>query len=323
MADIEAPIRPPATSTGRPLVELLSALAARGYDFVTPTPSTCRRMAEQPAPARPGLRDIFGWSRPFTEPDLDGGLMDLLRAADLLEDLGGRYRSRVRVSAVHGRLFLHSAFPTNTAEAVFLGPDSYRFADLVAAELRQGPAVSSILDIGAGAGVGGIVADRYAPGAAITLSDVNPHALTLAAANAEHARVGARLVRACGLEGTTGDFDLIIANPPYIAGASGRIYKDGGDLHGARLSLDWTRQGLARLAPGGRMILYTGSAILSGGRDQLRERLEDLTAGGGFSLRYRELDPDIFSSELRRAAYADVERLAAVGAVVTSVTPRR
>lgn len=312
MADIEAP----PVSAIQPLTELLRGLARRGYCFVTPTPSTCRRMAERPTD-RPTLRDIFGWSRVFSEADIDRDLLDALRAGDLVERLGdGRYRSQVRVSAVHERLFLHSAFPANTAEAVFLGPDSYRFADLVAAEMQHGPPVGSILDIGAGAGVGGIVAARHAPGASVTLTDINPRALILAAANAAHTGVDASLVRACGLDGVSGPFDLIIANPPYIAGTSGRIYKDGGDLHGARLSLDWARQGMTRLAPSGRMVLYTGSAILCGGIDELRRRLEAMTAESGFRLRYRELDPDIFSGELQRPAYADVERLAAVGAVI-------
>ena len=296
---------------------LLAALARRGYDFVTPTPSTCRRMAEQPAPERPSLRDVFGWSRPFAEGELDREVLELLDSTDRLENLGGTYRSRVRVSVVHGRLFLHSAFPANTADAVFLGPDSYRFADLVAAELTHRPTPKTILDIGAGAGVGGVVAAKYAPGAKVTLTDVNPAALTLAAANAEYAGVHAELVRGYGLEAAPRDLDLIIANPPYIAGASGRTYKDGGDLHGAQLSLDWARQGMTRLKSGGRMVLYTGSAILAGGVDQLRSLLASAMVGGEFTLSYRELDPDIFSGELRRSAYSDVERIAAVGAVIT------
>jgi hypothetical protein len=45
--------------------------------------------------------------------------------------------------------------------------------------------------------------------------------------------------------------------------------------------------------------------------------LKPAVEGAGCLLRYRELDPDIFSGELRRAAYADVERIAAVGAVIT------
>ncbi len=294
---------------------LLRGLARCGYDFVTPTPSTCRRMFERPPSGAPTLRDIFGWSRVFSEADIEEDLLEALRTGDLIQDLGdGTLRSRVRVSTVHGRLFLHSAFPANAADAVFLGPDSYRFADLVAAEIS--PTVRSVLDIGAGAGVGGLVAARYAPAAAVTLTDVNPRALALAAANAAHAGVRATLVRACGLDGVPGRFDLIIANPPYIAGAAGYTYKDGGDLHGARLSLEWARQGMQRLAPGGAMVLYTGSAILRGGTDELGRRLEAIAAEEGFSLRYRELDPDIFSGELRRSAYDGVERIAAVGAVI-------
>lgn len=65
----------------------------------------------------------------------------------------------MRVSTVHGRLFLHSAFLTDSSDAVFLGPDTYRFADLIAAEIGRAP-VNRLLDLGAGAGVGGILAAR-------------------------------------------------------------------------------------------------------------------------------------------------------------------
>lgn len=297
------------------MANLLTALAARDYAFVTPTPATCRRMFDHPAPERPTLRDIFGWSRPFAAGDLDAELHEKLQMADLLVRTDEGYRSAVRVSTVQERLFLHSAFPANTPDAVFLGPDSYRFADFIAAELAQGGPVRSILDIGTGAGVGGIVAAKHAPGAAVTLTDINARALDLAAANAAHAGVAANLLKACGLESAPGDLDLIVANPPYIAGASGRIYKDGGDLHGAALSLKWARQAMDHLAPSGRMLLYTGSAILAGGADQLRRELEG-SLRPGFQLTYRELDPDVFNTELRREAYADVERIAAVGAVI-------
>jgi hypothetical protein len=43
----------------------------------------------------------------------------------------------------------------------------------------------------------------------------------------------------------------------------------------------------------------------------LRARLQD------FDIAYREVDPDIFGEELGTPAYADVERLAAVVAVIT------
>ena len=75
----------------------------------------------------------------------------------------------------------------------------------------------------------------------------------------------------------------------------------------AKLALD-------RLAPKGRLILYTGSAIVEG-EDDLRGKLENLADEAGCSLRYREIDPDIFGEELERPAYCHVERIAAVAAV--------
>jgi hypothetical protein len=94
-----------------------------------------------------------------------------------------------------------------------------------------------------------------------------------------------------------------------------RTYRDGGDMHGGRLSLDWAIEALERLSPGGRLLLYTGSAIV-GGRDELREKLEEAAASGGHAIRYRELDPDIYGEELEGEAYRNVERIAAVGAVI-------
>jgi hypothetical protein len=99
------------------------------------------------------------------------------------------------------------------------------------------------------------------------------------------------MTQASGLDGAPDDLDLIVANPPYVAGDSGRAYKDGGDLHGARLSLDWAVAGMGRLAPGGRIILYTGSAILDGGVDQFHEALKRAVHGAGCLLRYRNSTP--------------------------------
>ena len=63
------------------------------------------------------------------------------------------------------------------------------------------------------------------------------------------------------------------------------------------------------------MLLYTGVAIVDG-RDALCEALERALPDLGCTLRYREIDPDIFGEELEKPPYADVERIAAVGAVV-------
>lgn len=295
---------------------LLAALDERGYDFVTPTPSVGRRAVERGLSKGEPLRAIFGWSQTFERHELEPALLDLLVAADALDQDGDHLRSRVRVSRLAGMLFLHAAFPATASDAVFLGPDSYRFARFIAQATADDGAMS-IAEIGCGAGVGGLAAARLHPAARPVLGDVNPKALALAAINAAHAGIVAETRISDGMTGLHGPYDLIVANPPYVAGQSGRTYKDGGDLHGARLSLDWAAQAMQRLNLGGKFVLYTGSAILDGGTDAFRVALEGLVAEAStYRLAYEELDPDIFSGELRREAYADVERIAAVGAVI-------
>jgi methylase of polypeptide subunit release factors len=298
------------------LVALLEALDARGYDFVTPTPATTGRIHARGETAS-SLRDALGWSLPFTRERVGGELFDLLSAGGGVEAAAGGYlKSRFRVSRVHGRLFLHSAYPTDDDDAVFLGPDTYRFADFVTAELAGEPARRSITDIGAGAGVGGVIAGLASPGAVLRLTDVNPRALHLAQVNAVHAGVAVDCVLTSGFDGLPRDLDIVTANPPYIAGVGGSLYQDGGDLHGGRLSLDWAKAAMERLAPDGRFLLYTGSAILNGGRDQLKGELEKAVAQAGFTMTYRELDPDVFHDDLVSPAYDDAERIAAVGVVI-------
>lgn len=296
------------------LLELLGLLDGAGYDFVTPTPAThARVIARKPRAAT--LRDIFGWSLPFAPDAAPAPVLACLERAGAVAGQGGLRKSAVRVARIGKRLLLHSAYPTEAADAVFFGPDSYRFVDFVRAELGRAGGARRLVDIGAGAGVGGIMAAALAPGARITLLDVNPAALRLAAINARHAGVDVELIEGEGLDAVAGAVDLVLANPPYIMDDGDRVYRDGGDLHGARLSLDWTLAAARRLTPGGRMLLYTGVAIVEG-RDELRAALERELPTLGCALRYRELDPDIFSEELEKPAYRDIERIAAVGAVV-------
>ena len=87
-------------------------------------------------------------------------------------------------------------------------------------------------------------------------------------------------------------------------------------MHGARLSFDWAVAAAGRLTPGGRLLLYTGSAIVDGS-DGLRDALAARSEALDCTLDYREIDPDIFGEELDEPPYADVERIAAVGVILT------
>lgn len=298
--------------TDTALLALLRMLDSRDYRFVTPTPVTHARVVARPdrREAR-SIEDVLGWSLPFAPGLLDGETLQLLRAADAIEPAGeGLLRATIRVSSRGDLLFLHSAYPTDAEDSVFFGPDSYRFADLIDAELGEGAGI--IVDIGTGAGVGAIVAGRLRPEAGIVMTDINPRALRLAAINARAAGVSARAVMGSDLSGVEGPIDVALANPPYIIDHAERAYRDGGGMLGGEVSLDMARMALAKLAPGGRFILYTGSAIVRG-HDALRAALEGL----GGTLRYREIDPDIFGEELEEPAYAEVDRIALIAAIIT------
>ena len=299
---------------GMALTRLLEQLSARRYQFVPPTPATHRRfVARAKHREARNLRDVFGWSLPFRSGLLDAEIIDCLHAADALESRAGRFRAKVRVASLHDDLFLHSAFPPGR-DSVFFGPDSYRFASFLQAALNGGRRPRSVLDLGTGSAVGGIVAARLCGPERLLLTDINPRAIALARANVAHAQIQAEFVLTADLHGLDGPFDLVIANPPFIA-AGGHAYRDGGDMRGAGLSLRWATAAADKLSPKGRLLLYTGSAIVDG-QDDLRRALMTLFSGSDFSLRYDEIDPDIFGEELSRAAYRGVERIAAVGAVI-------
>ena len=302
------------------LLALLRHLRDRHYHFVTPTPATHARVL-----ARPGRRearrlsDIFGWSLPFHADHIDNALLAMMEQADILQPADdGQWRSRLRVSTLAGQLYWHSAYPTNAEDAVFFGPDSYRFARLIVRELRDCPQRegATIVDIGTGAGVGAIVAAGMCPTAALVMTDINQKALDLAAVNARAAGVEARGLLSERLDDVRGAIDVALANPPYIIDDAGRAYRDGGGMHGGEVALDMARMALPRLAPGGRFILYTGSAIVEG-EDALGSALEDLAREQGCRVRYEEIDPDVFGGELEKPAYRDVDRIALVSAVLS------
>lgn len=305
---------------GAALSQLIDALRERSYRFVTPTPASHARVV-----ARPGretarsLVDVLGWNLPFSPELIEPELLLLLDLAGVLEPAGGNLlRSRVRASSLMDDLYLHSAYPTDGRDAVFFGPDSYRFASLIEAELASQPARphAHIVDIGTGAGVGAVVAAKLSGAGAATGTDINSQALRLAAINARAANVALHTVQGDDLGGVGRPIDLALANPPYIVDEGKRRYRDGGGMHGGEVALAMAQAATARLAPGGRMILYTGSAIAAG-EDKLQAALRDAAQHGQCTLRYRELDPDVFGEELEREAYRDVDRIALVAAVLT------
>ncbi|KGU83344.1 methyltransferase [Pseudomonas mediterranea] len=303
------------------LLQLGRRLQADGYRFITPTPLTHERVNQRPGNERSRtLRDVFGWSRPFAPGLISADEQRQLQEAEVLEERQGLLHSRVRWSSLDGLLFAHSAFPTQSSDAVFFGPDSYRFAQLIHTHLQQNfTAVHRAVDIGCGAGVGAIVIARARREAQVLALDINPLALRLSAVNAALAEVGnLELAHSDLLQNVDGQFDLIVANPPYMADPAERAYRDGGGALGAGLSLRIVEQALPRLTPGGSLVLYTGVAMVDG-RDPFLEALGTWRDSPEFGWTYKELDPDVFGEELLTPGYQNVERIAVVALVVTRI----
>lgn len=312
------------------LVDLGRWLQTLGYAFTTVTPLTHQRvLARLRAVADADERDAFGWNRPFTPTLLPRALgQRLLKGGVVAHAPQGAWRSQVRLSTLGGLLFSHSAYPTGAPDAVFFGPDTYRFASLITAVLRTTPLprAAHVLDMGCGGGPGGLVAAQAAhqagtPAAAVVLADINPRALVHAQANAVLAGMPQTQCVQTDLYGAIdGEFDLIVANPPYLVDGAARTYRHGGGALGGALSERIVREGLAYLRPGGRLVLYTGAAIVRG-RDPLRESLQAIVRERDWPLAYAELDPDVFGEELDTPAYVCAERIAAVGMVVQRPAP--
>ncbi len=244
------------------LVSLGNWLRGQDYRFVTVTPATHERVNARPENrmAR-DLAGIFGWSRPFAGESLPADWLTLLAGADLIRREADGWRSQVRVSSLGEQLFVHSAFPTLAADAVFFGPDTYRFDRLIRSHLASSdPArIRRAADIGCGAGPGAIRIAMACPDAEVHGLDINPAALDLARVNAALAGVGnLTLARSDLLSQAPGRFDLIVANPPYLLDASERAYRHGGGMLGAGLSLAIVDAALERLEAGGSLLLYTG-----------------------------------------------------------------
>jgi methylase of polypeptide subunit release factors len=153
------------------------------------------------------------------------------------------------------------------------------------------------------------------------LSDINPAALTLAAANAIHAGQSAFFVKSDLFATLDGAFDLILANPPYLADPAKRAYRDGGGSLGMALGLRIVREGIERLAPNGVLFLYTGAPVADG-VDQFRLGVEQIIPADRFSFDYSEIDPDVFGEELDMPTYRRIDRIAVTALIITDLRAR-
>lgn len=305
------------TSQQQALLYLLNFLKQQDYQFTAITPLSHQRILDRKqndVNKEITLKDIFGWNLGFKKTDLDPALFSILEEHQLLKIQENLYLSQVRVASLNNALFIHSAFPTIEQDAVFFGPDTYRFAYHLKQYLasRSDP-LKRAVELCCGTSAAAISMAKYFPDYdELIVADLNPKALLYSQMNIDFAGLKKiHPVQSDLFANLQGQFDLIFANPPYLIDPHQRQYRHGGDeLDGNALSFRIIKEGIQHLNPRGCIFLYTGVTVTQDG-NRFVEHLENLMRQyKNISWSYEEIDPDIFGEELEQPAYQHVDRIA-------------
>ncbi|RCX11793.1 peptide chain release factor N(5)-glutamine methyltransferase [Extensimonas vulgaris] len=144
-------------------------------------------------------------------------------------------------------------------------PDTEVLVDW-ALEVLAGRAAPRVLDLGTGSGAIALALQHQRPDAQVLAVDASADALAVAQANARRLALPVQFMQSDWLEGVRGSFDLIVANPPYIAADDPHLptlrHEPSQALVSGAQGLDDLRRIVAdaprHLAPGGWLLLEHG-----------------------------------------------------------------
>lgn len=186
---------------------------------------------------------------------------------ELYEALIHRRLENEPVSRIIGRRMFWGRDFKITPEVLDPRPET----EIIIAEALRGEAPERLLDLGTGSGILAVSLLAEWAGAEGTATDLSPGALKVARGNAETHGVAGRLrfVDADWFDGVEGMFDLIVANPPYIAEAEIAGLEPEVREHDPRIALTPGGDGLGayrriaqgigpHLAPGGVLMVEIG-----------------------------------------------------------------
>ena len=182
------------------------------------------------------------------------------------------------------REFFGRAFAVSAA-VLIPRPETELLVELALAKVGDGDTAAQatrVLDLGTGSGCIAITLALEQAALQVTAIDASAAALAVAKTNAERLGATLRLLRSDWFAALAGEqFDLIVANPPYIAAADSHLA--AGDLrHEPAAALASGADGLAdlrriiaeappHLAPGGRLLLEHGYDQAEAVRDLLEQ----------------------------------------------------
>ncbi len=147
-------------------------------------------------------------------------------------------------------------------------PDTETLVDWALELLAAAPSGTAprVLDLGTGSGAIALAIKHRFAAAQVEAVDASPGALAVAQANAQALGLEVALRQASWLAGSTGPYDLIVSNPPYIAQDDAHLqalaHEPRSALAAGADGLDDLRviaaQAPACLAPGGWLLLEHG-----------------------------------------------------------------
>ena len=157
------------------------------------------------------LGEATGWERARLAAEPEAGVP--ASAGRRFAEMVRRRLRREPVAYIVGRKGFRGIELAVDRRVLIPRPETELLVEL-ALELRP----ASVLDVGTGSGAISLALAEELPGCEVTATDTSPGALEVARANAERLGLAAR-VRF--VEGTipAGEFDLILANLPYVAEA--------------------------------------------------------------------------------------------------------
>ncbi len=147
-------------------------------------------------------------------------------------------------------------------------PDSETLLDWALECVENLPSQATVLDLGTGSGALALAIKHRQLQALVTATDLSPAALAVAKENATRLALEVRFVEGAWWQAVPGEtFDLVLSNPPYIAGDDGHLaalahephmaLTPGGDGLGSLREI--CASALAHLRPGAWLLLEHGS----------------------------------------------------------------
>ena len=150
----------------------------------------------------------------------DDQALDPLQQQQFIDQVGARVRD-TPLDYLLGETEFHGLMLQISPAVLVPRPDTEVLVDW-ALEILRGPAVGSapqVVDLGTGSGAIALAVKHAAPFVAMHMADLSAEALTVASSNARRLDLKVRAHLGSWWEAVPGlSFDLVLSNPPYIAG---------------------------------------------------------------------------------------------------------